>query len=552
MALFPSLIPNAGFSSRASFRTARPAVWGCALAVLLAALPVARAAGTETYDVLILNGQVFDGSGRPGTQMDVGIRGGRIVKVGALAGERAVRRIDARGLAVAPGFIDLHAHLEPLPDMPGAESAVRQGVTTALGGPDGRGPWPLSPYLDQLDQKALGLNVAFLAGQGSIRTAVMKLVDRAPTAAELEAMQKLVEDDMRAGAFGLSTGLKYPPGTFSTTAEIIALAKVAARHGGIYTSHLREEGAELIPAVEEAIAIGREAAIPIILTHHKVVGKPSWGASVKTLALVDNARAAGLDVMMDQYPYTASNTGISILIPAWAVAGGPEAFQARMKDPAERARAHREIVHAIMTDRGGGDISRVQFASVSWQPDLEGRTLRDWCVQRGLKPTAENGATLVIEAELKGGANCIFHAMHDDDLERIMRHPMTMIASDGRLSQPGVGSPHPRAYSTFPRVLGHYVREKRLIPLETAIHKMTGMPARRLGLKDRGRIAEGAWADVVVFDPATVSDQATFTEPHRYPKGIVFVFVNGIATVDQEKFTALRGGRVLRSPAKKP
>jgi len=509
----------------------------------------APAAEAPVYDVLILGGLVFDGSGGPPVQTDVGLRGGRIETIGALGGERAARRIDARGLAVAPGFIDLHAHLEPLLQLPGAESAVRQGVTTALGGPDGGGAWPLGAYLEQVAKAPLGINVAFLAGQGSIRRAVMKLVDRPATPAELETMQRLVEEDMQAGAFGLSTGLKYLPGAFASTDEIIALARVAGRLGGIYTSHLREEGAGLIPAVEEAIAIGRGASIPIVLTHHKVVGKPFWGASVKTLRLVDDARAAGIDVMIDQYPYTASNTGISILIPAWALEGGREAFAARMENPAERARAHRDIVHAILTDRGAGDISRVQFASVSWQRDLEGRTLRDWAVERGRPPTPETGADLVIEAELKGGANCIFHAMHDDDLERIMRHPMTMIASDGRLSEPGVGSPHPRAYGTFPRVLGHYVREKRLLPLSTAIHKMTGLPAQRLGLTDRGRLVQGLRADVVIFDPATIADASTFTDPHRYPEGIPFVFVNGVAAVEAGTFTNRRGGQLLRGPA---
>ena len=454
------------------------------------------------YDVLIRNGLVFDGTGATPVRADVALRSGRIVQVGDLAGEQAVRWIDASGLAVAPGFIDMHAHIEPLPRLPGAESAVRQGVTTALGGPDGAAPWPIAAYLAQIEKTPIGINVAYLAGHGSIRRAILKLTERAPTPAELEEMQRLVADDMRAGAFGLSTGLKYVPGAFSTTNEIVALARVAAQFDGIYTSHLREEGIGLIPAVEEAIEIGRRARLPVVLTHHKVVGEPNWGASVRTLQLVDAARVEGVDAMMDQYPYTASFTGISILIPTWALAGGAKGFQARMRDPAVRARVHGEIVHAILTDRGGGNIGRVHFSSVSWQHDLEGRTLRDWCLERGLPPTPENGADLVIEAQLKGGANCVFHAMHDDDVERIMRHPMTMIASDSQLSQPGAGSPHPRWYGTFPRVLGHYVRDKQLLRLETAIHKMTGLPAQRLGLVDRGRIAEGFQADLVIFDPA--------------------------------------------------
>ncbi len=511
----------------------------------LAALTTAHAA-QPSFDLIITNGIVYDGTNSAPRRSDVGIRGDKIAEIGNLASATAPRRIDAAGHAVAPGFIDLHAHLEPLERMPAAESAVRQGVTTALGGPDGSSPLPLAEFFSRLEKIPLGLNVAYLAGQGTIRSSVMKLVDRAPTAAELEEMKSKVAQAMRDGAFGLSTGLKYLPGTFAKTDEIVALARVAAAEGGIYTSHLREEGLQLLPAVTEAIAIGREAKIPVILTHHKVVGQPSWGASVQTLKLVDDARAAGVDVMIDQYPYTASYTSISVLIPSWALAGGAVEFKARAADSTQRAKMKTEIIEAILTDRGAGDIARVQFSKVDWNRKLEGRTLRDWAVERGLAPTPENGADLVIEAQLAGGCGCVFHAMSDEDVERIMQHPQTMIASDGRLSLPGEGVPHPRGYGTFPRVLGRYVREKKVLPLETAIHKMTLMPARRLGLTDRGRIAEGAHADVVIFNPATVRDTATFEQPHQYPEGISFVIVNGVVTVDSGKLTPARGGRLLR------
>ncbi len=430
--------------------------------------------------------------------------------------------------------------------MPGCESAVRQGVTLALGGPDGGGPWPFGEYLALIEKLPLGINVAYLAGHNSIRRSLMKLVDRAPTPAELAEMQSMVERAMREGAFGLSTGLKYVPGAFAKTDEVVALAQAAARHGGIYASHLREEGIGLLPAVAEAIQIGAEAGLPVVLTHHKVMGRPSWGASVKTLAMVDAARGRGLDVMIDQYPYAASYTGIAVLLPPWARAGGGQAFAARTADPATRARIKAGVIEAIMTDRGAGDIRRIQFSKVEWKRDLEGRTLRDWCVERGLPPTPENGADLVIEAELAGGAGCIFHAMDDGDVERIMRHPQTMIASDGRLSRPGEEMPHPRGYGAFPRVLARYVREKKVLTLETAIHKMTQMPARRLGLADRGIVAEGHLADLVVFDPATVADLATFTAPHQYPVGIPYVVVNGAVTIDGGQLTAARAGRLLR------
>ena len=524
-----------------------PPLRTCAL--LVAAGASHLFAAEARYDLIVAGGLVYDGSGAAPVRADVAIAGARIVRVGDLAGATATRRLDAAGLAVAPGFIDLHAHLDPIRALPECESSLRQGVTLALGGPDGGGPWPFADYLAEVEKLPLGINVAYLAGHNSIRRAVLKLVDRAPTAAELAAMGGMVDQSMRDGAFGLSTGLKYLPGTFAKTDEVVALARVAARHGGIYTSHLREEGMGLLPAVTEAIEIGRQAGLPVVLTHHKVIGQPSWGASVRTLALVDAARGRGQDVMIDQYPYTASYTSISVLIPSWALAGGDAAFKTRTADPAMRARLKAEIVEAILTDRGAGDVSRIQFSKVTWKTNLEGRTLRDWCVERGLAPTPDHGADLVIEAELAGGAGCIFHAMDDADVERIMRHPQTMIASDGRLSRPGEAMPHPRGYGTFPRVLGHYVRDKKVLTLETAIHKMTQLPALRLGLKDRGVIATGAVADLVIFDPAKVRDRSTFTAPHQYPEGIPFVIVHGTAVIDGGKLTSARVGRVLRHPS---
>jgi dihydroorotase/N-acyl-D-amino-acid deacylase len=298
--------------------------------------------------------------------------------------------------------------------------------------------------------------------------------------------------------------------------------------------------------VAEAIRIGREASIPVVLTHHKVVGAPMWGSSARTLAMVDSARAEGVDVMADQYPYTATYTGISILVPPWALAGGTGAFLQRVDDPAVRDSVVAGIVWNIENDRGGGDLARVQLARVEWDQTLEGRTLRDWAEREGLSATPEVGAELVIEAIRRGGGNAIYHVLDEGDVERIMRHPMTAIASDGRLSELGVAHPHPRWYGTFPRVLGVYVRERGVLTLEEAVRKMTSLPADRLGLGDRGRLVEGAWADLVVFDPARVIDRATFEEPHAYPEGIPYVFVNGVPVVDNGAFRDVRPGRVLR------
>lgn len=507
---------------------------------------------TESFDLLVQGGTVIDGTGTAARSADVGIRGDRIVAIGDLSTAVAERTIDASGLIVAPGFVDLHTHLDPLLRLPSAESHVRQGVTTALGAPDGGGPLPLGEYLDEAEALGLGMNVAFLVGHNSVRRAVMGLENRAPSDAELDEMRGIVGRSMGEGAFGISTGLKYLPGAFSELPEVVELSRVAADSGGFYTSHLREEGVgrtpglSLLDGVGEALEIGRRAGIPIVLTHHKIVGQPLWGAASTTLAMVDSARAAGTDAMLDQYPYTATYTGISILVPAWAQADGREAFAARAADPLLLDSILADIEWALINDRGGNDLSRVQFARVEWDPSLEGGTLRDWAEREGLEPTPAVGARLVVDAMLRGGASAIYHALDEADVEAIMAHPYTAIASDGRLTQPGEGHPHPRWYGTFPRVLGHYVRDRGVLQLEEAVRKMTSLPADRIGLPDRGRLQEGAFADLVIFDAATVVDQATFQDPHQYPAGIPWVVVNGVVTVDEGAFVDLRPGRVLR------
>ena len=500
------------------------------------------------YDLIIEHGEVLDGTGAPAIKNDVGIVAGKISFIGDLSGAQANQRIDAAGLMVSPGFIDLHAHIEPIMRMPDAESHVRQGVTTALGGPDGGGPWPFGAYLDSLgDHFALGMNVAYLTGHNTIRRKVMGNENRKPTQAELDTMKSMVRKAMNDGAFGISTGLKYLPGTFSETGEVIALSEVAGRMGGIYTSHLREEGLGLLAGVKEAILIGREAKIPIVLTHHKAMGKPMWGASKITTALVDSARAVGLDIMMDQYPYTASHTGLSVLIPSWALEGTSDDFKKRTTDKVARTRMMEGIKFNLLNDRGGGDLRNIQFARVAWDTTLQGKTLQDYVVLLGLDPSLDNGAKVTIEMQLKGGASCIFHAMSEEDVIRIMKHPFTMHASDGGLAKFGEDHPHPRAYGTFPRVLGRYVREQEVLPLEEAIRKMTSMPAQRINLFDRGFIKEGFVADITLFDAARVIDKSTFEKPHQYPEGIEYVIVGGVVTVDPNGMTKNRAGKVLRS-----
>src|SRR5215475_11360839 len=505
------------------------------------------AAPAGTYDLLITNGTIIDGTGAPRYRGDIAIMGDHVVRVerGSIRAN-AKRTIDATGLIVSPGFIDLHAHLDPIMNLPDAQSAAMQGVTLALGGPDGGGPWPFGRYLDSLDHKPLGIDVAFLAGHNSIRKAVMGTENRLPTAAELARMQSMVGQSMHDGAFGMSTGLRYIPGFYSNTDEVVALSKVAADSGGIYTSHLREEGVGLLDGVAEALEIGRRAHIPIILTHHKAIGRQMWGKSVVTLHMVDSARRAGTDVMIDQYPYTASSTGLDVLVPPWALAGGNAELRKRLADPALKDSITRGVIEYLLNDRGGGDLKRVQFARVAWDHSLEGKTLYDLAVRRNVPTTPEAAAPLVIEAVLAGGASMVFHVIDEGDVKRIMAHPMTMIASDGRLTKIGDGVPHPRNYGTFPRVLGHYVRDEKVLTLEQGVQKMTGMPAARLSLKDQGCLRVGCMANVTVFSAEKIKDVGTFEDPHHYPEGIPFVVVNGVVVVDGGQFTDSRPGRVLR------
>ena len=531
-------------------RTGPVASWLVA-AALVAGTGTPLAAQQAEWSLLIRNGTIVDGTGAASYRGDVAVRGDRIVALSRtpLDPARAARVVDATGLVVAPGFIDVHAHLDPLLRMPDAKSHVTQGVTLALGAPDGSGPLPLAAYLDTAQRAGLGMNVAYLVGHNTVRRTVMGTANRAPTPDELAQMVALIRRAMGEGAFGISTGLRYVPGYYATTAEVVTLSRAAADSGGFYTSHLREEGLGLMEGVAEAITIARDARIPVVLTHHKAVGQAMWGKSVETLRMVDAARAEGLDVMIDQYPYTATSTGIGVLIPPWALAGGRSDLRGRLADATLRDSIVRGIVELLRTDRGGGDTRRVQFGRVSWDSTLEGKSLYDWAERRGVGPSLAAAAELVLEAELNGGASMIYHVLDEGDVRRIMRHPQTMIASDGRLSLPGEGVPHPRAYGTFPRVLGHYVREERVLTLEAAVHKMTGLPAARLGLAgNRGCLAVGCAADIAVFDPARVGSPATFEDPHHYAVGIPYVIVNGTVVVDGGRFTDARPGRALRRP----
>lgn len=528
------------------------------LIVLLTACSVERQAqdagiSEEPFDILLLGGTVYSGENVEPLIADLAISGDRIAAVGDLGGHDAQLTLEVSGLVVAPGFIDIHTHAvrddpnDGIFRWPDAENVIRQGVATVMSGPDGGSPLPIGNTLAVLDANPAAVNFGTFVGHGSIRAYVMGEDDRSPSDDELQEMRDQVALAMQQGAFGLSSGLIYPPGRFASTDEVIELAKVAGQYGGIYISHMRQEGLEVLDSVAETIRIGEEGGLPTQITHHKIVGAPMWGRSVDTLALVDAARARGVDVSIDQYPYTASSSTLSIMFPGWSLDGGREALIARLQDGEQRAQIKEGIVHNIEVDRGGNDPANVVLADCAHDSTLNGLNLSEILRQQGRDASHENAAELLME--LVEGSNCraVFHAMSEEDVRRIMQHPVTMTASDGAIEAPTERKPHPRYYGAFARVLGRYVREENLIPLHTAIHKMTRLPAERMGLTDRGRIEVDAVADIAVFDSQTVIDKATFEDPHQYAEGMHHVFLSGEAVLLNGEMTGARPGRVLRS-----
>ena len=505
------------------------------------------AAQAPRYDLLLRNARVIDGTGSPWYRGDVAINGDTITRIAPAITEPAARTIDVAGAVVAPGFIDIHTHASRgIFQIPTADNYVRQGVTTIIEGPDGSSPIPLGPFLSKLEALKTSVNIGAFIGQGSVRSSVIGEINRPATPKELDKMRGVVEQGMLDGAFGLSTGLFYVPGTFTSTDEVVELAKVAARFGGMHISHMRDETARVLDSVNETIAIGERGGLPTQVTHHKVIGQSNWGKSVETLLAVDAARARGVDVTIDMYPYTASSTSIQgALFPAWAQEGGRKQVLARLADEATRARLKGEIVRVIQNERGGGDPKNIVIASCEWDASLAGKNLADVTRTRGLDLTLDNAAETAMWIVQSGGCQGIFHAIGEEDLERILRHPATMIASDGEIPTFGKGSPHPRSYGTFVRVLGRYVRERHVVSLSEAVRKMSAFPAQRLGLLDRGLLRPGMKADLVVFDPQRVADLATFERPHQYAEGVSHVITNGEVVFEKGAMTSARPGAVL-------
>jgi N-acyl-D-amino-acid deacylase len=533
----------------------------------------------QTYDVIIRSGHVIDGAGNPWIKADIGISGGHIVRIGRLDDAQASRVIDATGQVVTPGFIDMHTHSEyPLLYDGNAQSKIRQGVTTEVVG-EATSPGPiegpaiaqakemlrrynidltwntLEGYFQRLSKTGTSVNVASYVSSCQVRYDVIGYENRPPNGDELEKMRQLVASTMEQGAFGLTNAIEATCG-YARTDELIELAKVVSRYGGIYATHVRGEGDGVLDAVREAIEIGEKANIPVEIFHLKVAGKNNWGRMPEVVTLIDSARARGVDINANQYPYIAANHPMLPLLPPWALEGGVDKTMERLRDPQLRARMKQDIENGLP----GWRDNKIQQSS-GWQGVVIGGTQSEKNASVGGKTLEELGrirgkdpanAFFDLLLEEHGQVMCILFMMNEKDVQIAMHEPWLDIASDGSsLSTEGLlaaGHPHPRSYGTFPRILGHYVREEKVLTLEDAVRRMTSLGAQRLGLEDRGLLREGYWADVVVFDTNRIIDRATFSSPKQYPEGIDYVLVNGHVVIDGGKHTGERTGMALRGP----
>ncbi len=517
-------------------------------------------------DILIRGGLVIDGTGAPARRADVAITDGRLTDVGQVAGRRAGRMIDARDRVLTPGFIDIHSHSDEAMFVNSAmESALHQGVTLAVCGNCGGSSAPVHglaaeeldrdlgrlgvrrawshfyEYADAVERNTASLNVCSFVGHGTLRMSVMGAEARPPTSVELDEMRALLSRAMDEGAVGLASGLIYPPSAYGTADELAALCAVVRQKGGLYASHIRDEGAKLLEAVEEGLEIARRSRVRAELSHHKAAGRTNWGRVAQSVARIEAARAEGVDVQADQYPYTASSTGLAVTIPNWVHEGGSARLTERLRDPSVRQRIRGEETET------GRAWDRIVIARALLHPEYGGRSVAELAATAGKDPLEWTCDTLV---EHEGAVDIIHHSMSEEDVRFVMARPWIAIGSDSRANAPygplSFGKPHPRSYGTFPRVLGRYAREEKVLTLEDAVRKMTSLPARHLRLRDRGVLRIGAAADVVVFDPATVADTATYEDPHRYPAGIEHVIVNGALALESGETTQERSGRFLR------
>lgn len=499
----------------------------------------------QQYDLIIKNARIVDGTGNPWYRGDVAIDKGKIAAIGQFKG-KSKNVIDAQGKTVSPGFIDIHTHVEyTISSIPTADNFIHDGVTTIITGNCGSSEVSIENFFKRLQTKPTSVNIGTLIGHNDVREFVMKTDMRKPTAEEQNRMEELVTKAMQDGALGISTGLIYIPGTYAETSEVIGLAKAASAEGGIYVSHIRNEGAKVKDAIQEAINIGREANMPVQISHFKISAKPLWGKSYETIGMVEAARREGIDVTIDQYPYTASSTSMSTMLPSWALAGGDAKTHKRLIDPATRKKIKAEMLEDLAVD------SRTNFdyaVIARFAPDtsLQGKNISQINKVKKRPETADSEAELIMDLVDKGFAQMVFHKMSEDDVQAILRYPFTMIGSDAGIYAFNKNQPHPRGYGSNARVLGRYVRDFQALSLEEAIRKMTSLPAARFGIKNRGLLREGYAADLVIFDPETIKDEATFDKPHAYSSGISYVIVNGEITLENGKHTGVLKGEVVK------
>lgn len=512
---------------------------------LLLFLPLSIFSQQPGCDILITNGKIIDGTGNNWYYGNVAVKDGKIIAVGRELNYSAKKTIDATGLVIAPGFIDVHTHLEgDEAKEPTAKSFIYDGVTTCITGNCGSSETDIGKYLAWIDSLKLSINVASLIGHNDVRKAVMGRANRDATPGEMKKMESLVEKAMMDGAVGMSTGLIYIPGTYTKTPEIVDLAKIVSKYHGVYASHMRDEGDSVTQAIEEALTIGREAKLPVEISHFKLSGQQNWGRSKITVPMIEAARREGIDVTIDQYPYTASSTSISTLIPDDILADGQDSIKARLQRPQVRKYVTDEMLKKIKKRK----LKHFSYAVVAYfAPDTSynGKSIEQINLMKGRKHTAKEEANTVMDIMMQGGASAVFHGMSEDDVKRIMKYPYNMFACDATIRVLNSGMPHPRGYGTNARILGKYVREEKVLTLEEAIRRMTSLPAQKFQLKDRGLIREGMAADIVVFDESKVKDLATFEKPHAYSTGFQFVIVNGMLTVDNGVHTGARAGQAL-------
>lgn len=533
------------------------------------------------FDLVIKNGRVIDGTGNPWLNLDVGIAQGKIARIGHIQ-EQYERELDATGMVVSPGFIDLHNHSDQsILAYPDAESYIMQGVTTAVVGQCGMSMAPLNPatvelfkswvspflvpgfeyewnwktldgYYNKVEKQGISLNLASLVGQGTIRLAVKGFDSNPASKDEMRKMKKLLKDSLEEGAFGLSTGLILPPGSYAKTEELVELASILSPYGAIYSTHLRSEGYRLMEALEEGIEIAERNRIPLQVAHHKAVGKSNWGKVNATLRAIAEARERGVEVNVDVYPYTAASQMASLLLPPWVLEGGAEVMLEKLKNKEVRKSLWKEMDEGTMEGEAWLKAAGWEGVVVTACPPergYEGMSLAGILKERNQFHDPYEGLFDWI-LEIKANATIVVFAMDEADVRTVIASPLSSVISDILATAPSAsGKTHPRAYGTFPKFLGQYVREEKIVSLEEAVRKITSLPAGKLRLKDRGILREGSWADIVVFDPINIKDKATYVDPHQYPEGIQHVIVNGQAVVENGILTRLRPGRVLRRSA---